>query len=73
MKTGIFTSRVESDGRLLRLSALPLVEPDVRISRIRLSCKHFIMGESVPTFQDTGSDSCPWDKSICVDCAGSGV
>jgi hypothetical protein len=27
--------------------SLPLVEPDVRISHIRLSCKHFVMGDRV--------------------------
>gem|GEM_PF-6959982 len=35
--------RVESDRRRLRSKALlplPLIEPDVRISRIRLSCKY---------------------------------
>jgi len=40
---GSATGRVESDRRRLRSKALlplPLVEPDVRISRIRLSCKY---------------------------------
>jgi hypothetical protein len=32
--------RVESNGRLSPFPLLPLVKPDVRISRIRLSCKH---------------------------------
>jgi subtilisin family serine protease len=34
------TSRVESNGRFAPIPLLPLVKPDVRISRIRLSCKH---------------------------------
>jgi hypothetical protein len=34
-------SRVESNGRLAPIPLLPLVKPDVQISRIRLSCKHF--------------------------------
>jgi hypothetical protein len=33
-------SRVESNGRLAPVTLLPLIKPDVRISRIRLSCKH---------------------------------
>jgi hypothetical protein len=33
------TSRVESNGGLAPIPLLPLVKPDVRISRIRLSCK----------------------------------
>jgi len=33
-------SRVESNGRFAPIPLLPLVKPDVRISRIRLSCKH---------------------------------
>jgi hypothetical protein len=32
-------SRVESNGGLAPIPLLPLVKPDVRISRIRLSCK----------------------------------
>jgi len=36
----IGTSRVESNGRLAPVPLLPLVKPDVRISRIRLSCRY---------------------------------
>jgi hypothetical protein len=34
------TGRVESNGKLAPVPLLLLVKPDVRISRIRLSCKH---------------------------------
>jgi len=53
----IGTSRVESNGRLLPAPLLPLVEPDVRISRIRLSCKHFVIGVEVQVLVDIGSGS----------------
>ena len=49
--------RVESNGRLSPAPLLPLVEPDVRISRIRLSCKHFVIGVEVLVLLDIGSGS----------------
>jgi hypothetical protein len=50
-------SRVESNGRLAPVPLLPLVEPDVRISRIRLSCKQFIIGVEVRVAGDIGNGS----------------
>ena len=44
-KAVFFTNRVESNGRLAPDPLLPIVKPDVRISRIRLSCKR----SSLPT------------------------
>ncbi len=52
--------RVESDGRLLQATpfpSLPLVEPDMQISRIRLSCEHFVIGAEVRACVDIGNDS----------------
>lgn len=64
------TSRVESNGRLLPVPLLPLVEPDVQISRIRLSCKHFVIGVEVLVLLDIGSGSALSGGGICVGCGG---
>jgi len=63
-------SRVESNGRLSPVPLLPLVEPDVRISRIRLSCKHFVRGAVVPILANIGSGSSLSDGGICADFGG---
>ena len=57
LQWGKKTSRVESNGRLSPAPLLPLVEPDVQISRIRLSCKYFVIGVEVQGAGDIGSGS----------------
>jgi len=64
------TSRVESNGRLSPVPLLPLVKPDVRISRIRLSCKYFVIGVEVQFLGDIGSGSFLLVGGICVGCGG---
>ena len=64
------TSRVESDGRPLQatpLPSLPLIEPDVQISRIRLSCRPFVIGLELPVLADI--DSGTWARSLLSDVA----
>ena len=62
-------SKVESDWRYCYSNPclpLPLVEPDVQISPIRLSCKHFVMGDRVLVPGDTGSGSHLWGGGITL-------
>jgi hypothetical protein len=63
-------SRVESNGRLSPIPLLPLVKPDVQISRIRLSCKYFGIGAEVQDSGDIGSGSSLSGGGICVGCGG---
>jgi hypothetical protein len=57
-------SRVESNGRLSPVTLHPLVELDVQISRIRLSCKHFVRGAEVPILANIGNGSSLSDGGI---------
>ncbi len=62
--------RVESDGRPLQampLPSLPLIEPDVQISRIRLSCRPFVIGLEIPVLADIDSET--WVRSSLSDVA----
>ena len=49
------------------LPSLPLIEPDVQISRIRLSCRPFIIGLELPVLADI--DSGTWARSLLSDVA----
>jgi hypothetical protein len=52
--------RVESDGRPLQampLPSLPLIELDVQISRIRPSCRPFVIGLEIPVLADIDSET----------------
>lgn len=62
--------RVESNGRLAPAPLLPLIEPDVRFSRIRLSCKHFFIDSEVPVSGDIGSGSSLSGGGIFFGCDG---
>jgi hypothetical protein len=62
-------SRVESNGRLAPVPLLPLVEPDVRISRIRLSCKHLVIGFEVQVLVDIDNGSSLSVGGIFFGCA----
>ena len=58
VKKGILTTddnRVEGNGRLSPIPLLPLVKPDVRISRIRLSCKRSSLPTLIPSVPYTFS------------------
>jgi hypothetical protein len=49
---------------------LPLVKPDLRISRIRLSFKYFVIGAEVQVLADIGSGSFLSGGGISFGCTG---